>query len=171
MPRPTCFRFICLFSCLLGGIDAAGQTDSKSTFDFNSLVGGTWVNTPKAGENSVGETWQTTPEGAFMGSGFVVGTTEEEDSTTEILRIQPFAGTWLYLVAQLKDGRMDQPVCFVFNATLSGPKLWVFENAAHDFPKRIAYQWESGNQITAFIDDGIDATEDAVYFRYQRVER
>ena len=48
--------------------------------------------------------------------------------------------------------------------------LVVFENPAHDFPKRIGYRRGSGDSLVAWIDGGAGATDRRVEFLYGRVE-
>jgi hypothetical protein len=55
-----------------------------------------------------------------------------------------------------------------FTATTATADRVVFENPAHDYPKRIAYERKGSNALTAWIDDGTAAKR--VEYPYQRVQ-
>jgi hypothetical protein len=54
--------------------------------------------------------------------------------------------------------------------TTAANNLFVFENAQHDFPKRIVYQLVNADSLHAFIDDGIDGSEKRQNFYNKRVK-
>jgi hypothetical protein len=54
-----------------------------------------------------------------------------------------------------------------FPATAATGERAVFENPAHDYPKRIAYERNGPDAILAWIDDGAGAKR--VKYQYQRV--
>jgi len=51
--------------------------------------------------------------------------------------------------------------------TSSESNQFIFENPAHDFPKRIVYRLISADSLHAFIDDGVAGTK-RQHFYYKK---
>lgn len=58
----------------------------------------------------------------------------------------------------------------VFTAITASPMEVVFENPAHDFPKRIGYRLASSDSLEAWIDGGAGSKGDRVVYPYHRAE-
>ncbi|MBU9936347.1 MAG: hypothetical protein KTQ13_06810, partial [Ferruginibacter sp.] len=65
----------------------------------------------------------------------------------------------------VEDQNNNQPVAF--KMTRAENDVFVFENPAHDFPKRIVYRLVTGDSIHAFVDDGTE-TGKRQNFYYKR---
>ncbi len=57
-----------------------------------------------------------------------------------------------------------------FKMASSGNNKFVFENPAHDYPKRIVYEIVNADSVHAFIDDGNDASGKRMHFYYSRIK-
>ncbi|MBK7121923.1 MAG: hypothetical protein IPH68_03420 [Chitinophagaceae bacterium] len=55
----------------------------------------------------------------------------------------------------VEDQNNRQPIAF--KMTKGDDNMFVFENPAHDFPKRIVYRFVTADSLHAFIDDGTEA--------------
>jgi hypothetical protein len=63
----------------------------------------------------------------------------------------------------------DQPEV-VFRAAAPAASEAVFENPAHDFPKRIGYRLVSPDSLEAWIDDGAKGKGPKISYGYHRVD-
>ncbi len=57
-----------------------------------------------------------------------------------------------------------------FKMASSGNNKFVFENPAHDYPKRIVYEIVNADSVHAFIDDGNDVSGKRMHFYYSRIK-
>ncbi len=57
-----------------------------------------------------------------------------------------------------------------FKMASSGNNKFVFENPAHDYPKRIVYEIVNADSVHAFIDDDNDASDKRRHFYYSRLK-
>lgn len=131
------------------------------TPDLTRVVG-TWAR-PRNSGGWLYETWALALDSSLVGRAFVHvdGRSEEH---REYLRIERFADTWVYLARP----RGAEPTLFWWDAQASDSTYWVFRNPEHDYPKRIVYNLREAGKLTAWIDDGDNATEDRIEFRFSR---
>ncbi len=124
-------------------------------------MAGRWQTAP--GERTrVEEHWMAPAGGTMVG----MGRTVAGDRTVEFefLRLEQRADA-IYYVASPK-GRC--PATDFKLTRLAGQEV-VFENPAHDFPKRITYRKNSDGSLTATVDAG--AGTKAQTFTYRRIIR
>lgn len=116
------------------------------------------------GESFVEEHWTGATGGMMVG----MGRTMKSGKAVffEFLRVEEGADGIVY--AAQPAGR--PPTKFV--ATRLTDREVVFENAAHDFPRRVIYRRVSENEIHARVDDGSDGgkSEEFKYRRFQLAE-
>ncbi|MBA2563535.1 MAG: hypothetical protein H0V14_11615 [Chitinophagaceae bacterium] len=62
----------------------------------------------------------------------------------------------------------QKPVKFKMASSVNNK--FVFENPAHDYPKRIVYEIVNADSVHAFIDDGNDASGKRMHFYYSRIK-
>ena len=74
----------------------------------------------------------------------------------------------IFYTSTVSDQNNKQPVAFSLSSSQN--KIFVFENAAHDFPKRIVYELSSGDSLHAWIDDGGVNAKTRQDFYYKRAE-
>ena len=82
-------------------------------------------------------------------------------ATYENLRISRVGGAWTYWGSPM--GRSPLP----FTLTEAGPQRAVFENADHDFPRRILY-WRDGENLVARIEGTLKSKPAAMQWRFSR---
>ena len=66
----------------------------------------------------------------------------------------------------VEDQNQKQPIAF--KMTKGEDNMFVFENQAHDFPKRIVYRFVTADSLHAFIDDGTEAGKKQNFY-YKRL--
>jgi hypothetical protein len=62
----------------------------------------------------------------------------------------------------------QKPVKFKMASSVNNK--FVFENPAHDYPKRIVYEIVNADSVHAFIDDGNNASGKRMHFYYSRIK-
>ncbi len=61
----------------------------------------------------------------------------------------------IFYTSTVEDQNNKNPIAF--KMTKAEDNVFVFENPAHDFPKRIVYRFVTSDSLHAFIDDGTEA--------------
>jgi hypothetical protein len=150
--------FLCLVCFVAAGVMPLAQAAEAVPARLQSLAWllGSWEREGLREGSSGVETWQVVGD-AFVGSGKrLKGATVAFE---EKLRLEA-NGADVFYVADVAEN--PQPVRFrmVEQAGTSA----VFENPAHDFPKRIAYRLEGDELVVATSGDGREVT-----FRFKRV--
>ena len=145
-----------LFVALL----AAGQTPASSgtpTIKDVAWIAGCWDST--RGTRHVAEHWMAPEGGTMMG----VSRTTTGEKTTE----------WEFLIIRQGPRGLDyvakpsgQPEG-TFTATRATANEVVFENPAHDFPKRIGYK-RDGDSLTAWIDGPMGGQNRRIEFPHKK---
>jgi hypothetical protein len=120
-------------------------------------LAGTW--TQAQGDERVTETWIGPGNGLLVAANLT--TRGKERRTFEFLRIADTAEGFSYYASP--GGR--PPVEFKLKE--QGDKRVVFENAAHDFPKRILY-WREGDTLVARVEGTIGGKEKSEEWRFAR---
>ena len=125
-----------------------------------SWISGHWQNAP-GGRGQIEEHWTQPAGGSMLGMSRTVagGKTTE----FEFLRIEQ-RDDGIYYVAQPK-GRCPATD---FKLTRATGQEAVFENPAHDFPKRIIYKKTYEDSLTASIDGGEGTKQ--MTFTYRRMK-
>ncbi|KRG43378.1 hypothetical protein ARC20_10055 [Stenotrophomonas panacihumi] len=150
--------FLCLALLFLGGVMPLAQAAEAVPARLQSLAWllGSWEREGLREGSSGVETWQVVGD-AFVGSGKrLKGTTVAFE---EKLRLEA-NGTDVFYVADVAENPQSVRFRMVEQAGTSA----VFENPAHDFPKRIAYRLEGDQLVVVTSGDGREVT-----FRFKRV--
>jgi hypothetical protein len=74
----------------------------------------------------------------------------------------------IFYTSTVEDQNNKQPVAFKLAS--SENRVFIFENADHDFPKRIGYELMGRDSLHAWIDDGEELSKKRQDFYYQRAE-
>lgn len=107
----------------------------------------------------MGETWISISDSSMYGKSFLI--TNSDTTLLEKVDLVKEGNDIFYIpVAFGQNG--DQPVRFKLTSTTGD--VYVFENAAHDFPKRIVYDFTKAGSIHAYIDDGTNAKRQHYYY-------
>src|SRR5262249_18178512 len=134
-----------LFSCLTS---ASSQTSNSENANIGQLswISGDWQTEP-GGRAQIEEHWTQPSGGSMLG----MSRTVAGDKTVEYeyLRIEQRADA-IYYVAHPKARCPGTD----FKLTRLSAREAIFENPAHDFPKRILYRRNADGSLTASIDGG-----------------
>lgn len=139
---------------------AAGQTAASSgtpTIKDVAWIAGCWDST--RGTRHVAEHWMPPEGGTMMG----VSRTTTGEKTTE----------WEFLIIRQTDKGLEyvakpsrQPEA-TFTASRATANEVVFENPAHDFPKRISYK-RDGDSLMASIEGPMNGQTRKIDFPYKK---
>lgn len=114
-----------------------------------AFLNGAWVSS--AEHVLTRESWARVSPKTFEGSGEVMDRASGESRSAESLRIVEMSGQIFYVA---KVDHNPLPVAFALSECSSG--YVVFENAGHDFPKRIAYKRRGDDSLTVAVSDGAE---------------
>jgi len=115
----------------------------------------------KAGARLVEEQW-TSPRGGLM---LGASRTVRNDSLVEFeqVRIEQRRQALVYVASPSRQATAE------FTATSSSDSAVVFENPAHDFPKKIFYRRQGGDSLVAGIEGPRAGTTRTINYPYRRV--
>lgn len=126
----------------------AGASDCASLSAARWLLGD-WV---AGGEKSVyHESWAELGPQTFEGTGSEHAMLDGKAIGTESLRLVEMTGRVFYIA---KVAHNELPVAF--RLTECGADRLVFENPAHDFPRRLEYRLETSGTLAVGVSDGRD---------------
>lgn len=94
------------------------------------------------------EVWQKVSPQTFEGFAATIDKTIGEHKITETLRLVNMSGD-IYYIANVEHNEL--PIAFKLND--SAESIFVFENASHDFPKRIEYRQMPGDSLYVTVGD------------------
>lgn len=136
------------------------QQEKKGEF---SWLEGTWVMKDSSG--GMGETWIHRDTDIWEARSFSFRSTDT--SYYETVRLAKLQGRWNYTVTSVGQNQ-NKPVAFTL--TSEDHQIYIFENPAHDFPKRIIYRLIKPDSIHASIDGGKQLTGQEQHFYYNRIK-
>ncbi|MGH9601206.1 MAG: DUF6265 family protein [Terriglobales bacterium] len=149
--------FICAVSGLV--LSAAAAPDPVPDLAAVSWMAGNWrMETPNV---TIEEQWMQ-PAGKLMLG--MSRTTSKSGSFFEFLRVEARADG-VYYVAQPRGGAPTD-----FKLVRHSASEAVFENLAHDFPKRIIYRLDSAAELTARVEGDASSKEQPEEFKYKRAK-
>lgn len=118
-----------------------------------SLERAEWLLGHWTGERGVTESWKQAGDRTYEGHGF-------DGKSSESLRLVEMSGEVFYIA---KVAHNELPVAF--KLAICGDDLLVFENPAHDFPRRIEYR-RDGDALTVRVSDGAERGFDLKFFKH-----
>jgi Domain of unknown function (DUF6265) len=137
----------------------ASAQQTPAPIPFKQLAG-TWIMTTKKG-NLMAEVWQKNGDKSMKGKSYMVkGTDTTVLETVDWLK----EGDDMFYIPVAAGQNDDKPV--KFKLTSFNGNVYTFENPAHDFPKRIVYDFSSLEELHAYIDDGTDKKRQ--HYHYKR---
>lgn len=140
-------RFV-IATWLFASAGWAGASDCASLSVARWLLGD-WV---AGGDKTVfHESWADVGPQTFEGMGSERSMADGEVIGSEALRLVEMAGGVFYIA---KVAHNELPVAF--RLTECGTNRLVFENPAHDFPRRLEYRQEAGGRMAVAVSDGKD---------------
>jgi hypothetical protein len=122
------------------------HNDTETFRQLYSLEG-MWLMKTKKG--FIGEEWKKVNKDYLQNRGFMIR--GSDTVVTETVALQNKADGIFY-TSTVEEQNNKKPVAF--KLTSASNNVFVFENAAHDFPKRITYQLVNKDSVYAWIDGG-----------------
>lgn len=124
---------------------------------------GKWIMKTKKG--AIGEEWTRVNKDYLQNRGYMIR--GNDTIVTERVALTN-TGTGIFYTSTVADQNDQKPVAF--RLTSFEKFVFVFENAQHDYPKRISYQLINKDSLNAWIDDGKLVPEKTSRFSYRRQE-
>ena len=155
-------NFLLVLGCLL--ILSALVNDppgDDETFQRLYALEGRWI--MKTSKGFIGEEWIKVNDQYLQNRGFIVR--ESDTIITERVALTN-TNNGIFYTSTVEDQNNKQPVPFKLSS--GKEKVFVFENAKHDFPKRIVYEIVSSDSLHAYIDDGKNDTKNRQDFYYKK---
>ena len=137
------------------------QTGPDKIFKQLHALKGKWMMKTKKG--SIGEEWVKINDDYLQNKGFYVR--GSDTIITERVALKKTA-EGIFYTSTVEDQNNKQPISF--RLTAADDHVFVFENPAHDFPKRIIYDLVSADSLHAYIDVGADAAGNRQDFYYHK---
>jgi Domain of unknown function (DUF6265) len=135
-------------------------TDSK-TFKKLYALEGTWKMLTKRG--AVCEEWKKINEHHLQNRGYrVIG--KDTLVSERVALTNTEAG--IFYTSTVENQNNKQPIAF--KMTSAEGNTFIFENPAHDYPKRIVYKLITADSLHAYIDDGTEEPKKRQNFYYKK---
>lgn len=136
-------------------------TAQQATIPFTQLTG-TWIMEKKNG-TIMGETWWKKDDNSMSGESFLI----KKGDTTILETVDLLKeGNDIFYVPVAFGQNDDKPVRFKLTAVTAS--AYIFENPAHDFPKRIVYDFTDSETLHAYIDDGTEKKRQHYYYKKKK---
>jgi Domain of unknown function (DUF6265) len=135
--------------------------DDSRSFKKLYALEGTWKMATKKG--AICEEWKKIDDNYLQNRGYMI---KGKDSlVTERVALTNMKEGVFY-TSTVEDQNNKQPV--PFKLTKQEGNIFIFENALHDFPKRVVYNLVTDDSLHAWIDDGAGGTKrQHFYYRKQ----
>jgi hypothetical protein len=130
-------------------LSAFDFADNTKIFKKLHALEGTWKMTTKRGV--IYEEWKKVDNDYLQNRGYIVKAADTV-VTERVALTNTKAG--IFYTSTVEDQNNKQPV--KFKMTKTEANMFIFENPAHDFPKRIVYKLITADSLHAFIDDGTE---------------
>lgn len=139
----------CAVLLLASAQAASAPDDVVSCPNLESLAWllGTWR--AESRDTLIAETWVAVSDTTYEGRGVTRLRTDGSIREEEDLRLMAM-GDGIFYVAKVAQN--DRPVAFRLTSCADG--RFVFENPAHDFPRRIEYRRIDDGRFEAHVSDG-----------------
>ncbi len=135
----------CLLLLLFALNDASAQ-DIRS-LDTIRWILGDWVQANE--QTTTRETWKELDRNVFKGMGITSDSATGAKQSEESLLLAEMSGK-IYFFAKVDHNEYPVP----FELTSSSATNAVFENAEHDFPKKLEYRLVGNDALTVIVSDG-----------------
>ena len=135
--------------------------DNSKTFKKLYVLEGTWKMNTKRG--AVCEEWKKMDKNYLQNKGYMI---KGKDTIINERVALTNTKEGIFYTSTVEDQNKKQPIAF--KMTKGEGNMFVFENPAHDFPKRIVYKLITADSLHAFIDDGTETgKKQNFYFKRQ----
>ena len=125
------------------------SVDNK-TFKKLYVLEGTWKMNTKHG--AICEEWKKIDKNYLQNKGYMI-----KGKDTIIIERVALTNTkaGIFYTSTVEDQNNKKPIAF--KMTKGEDSMFVFENTAHDFPKRIVYRFITADSLHAYVDDGTES--------------
>ena len=150
---------IAVSTAMPGEDPLARELNPSDSIGRLSWLAGCWE--LKAGARVVEEQWTSPRGGLMLGS----SRTLRNDNLVEFeqVRIEQRGQALVYVASPSRQATAE------FTATSSSDSAVVFENPAHDFPKKIFYRRQARDSLVAGIEGPRAGTTRTIIYPYERV--
>ena len=124
--------------------------------EIKKLFPGKWK--LNVNNNEVYEEWIMESETELTGKSYSINNGEQDIG--EVLFLKKYAGTWAY-VAIPKEQNIT-----LFKLIKYSSNKFVFENAEHDFPQRIIYEFSDDDKLSVAIEGIVNGKMKRKEFNY-----
>jgi ketosteroid isomerase-like protein len=136
-----------LAMALSAALASPARADGCDSLEDLRWLLGDWI--AERSDSSFHETWADTGRRTFEGTGVERSRANGAVKGAEELRLVQMAGEVFYVS---KVPHNESPIAFRLKACDGG--RFVFENPAHDFPRRIEYRREADDRLRVEVSDG-----------------
>ena len=140
---------------------ATNEPERCRPTDMVRFLLGDWI--ADSGEKVTRESWKAVSDRTFEGNSVVQSSETGKITWRESMRLAEMGDGIFYVV---KPEQNEMPVAFRLTACDAGRV--VFENNAHDFPKRIEYFVPADGRLTVRVSDGQDQGFELRFTRQDR---
>lgn len=155
------FIFITCIYLTIIGICGCGTSDSSSHQELKWLPG-IWKSETK--DAVIYEAWQRISKHEMRGVSYTIAGTDT--NILEHITIRKENNNWYYIPI-VKDQNNNLPI--KFECTAISEHAMVFENAQHDFPQIISYQYKVPDSISATIEGTKNGQFQSMTFAMKKV--
>ncbi|MBO9676529.1 MAG: hypothetical protein J7577_24015 [Sphingobacteriaceae bacterium] len=154
---------VCLYCLILFLVGFYGAVKAqKAPLTTFSFVLGSWeMQTPKG---KIVEQWSAGADKTLNGKSYRVNL-KGDSLLIEVLQIRTI-GKDIFYCSTVTNQNNGKEVCFKLVSTKD--QIYVFENAAHDFPQRIVYQDMGKKEMLAWIEGELNGKSRKSEFKYKR---
>jgi hypothetical protein len=136
-----------LLACAHTAPSRAADPAACSRLETVAWLLGTWR--AESRDTSIAETWVAVSDDTYEGRGVTRSRADGSIREEEELRLVAMGDAIFYVA---KVAHNERPVAFRLTSCADG--RFVFENPAHDFPRRIEYRRVDDARLEAHISDG-----------------
>lgn len=140
------FVLTCVMSFVSAVASASGAPTCNSLGSLRWLLGD-WI--ADGSKTTFHESWTEVAPHTFEGAGIERAKPDGAIKGAEVLRLVEMAGAVFYIS---KVTHNELPVAFRLNECADG--RFVFDNPAHDFPRRLEYMRAPDGRLTVNVSDG-----------------
>lgn len=135
--------------------------NGDKTFKKLYALEGLWKMNTKRG--ALCEEWKKINKNYLQSKGYMI---KGKDSIINERVALTSTEAGIFYTSTVEDHNNQKPIAF--KMTKAENNMFVFENPAHDFPKRIIYRLITADSLHAFIDDGTEiGKKQNFYFKRQ----
>ena len=160
----NCLPYSLLLLCLL--VSFKVSFNSKQIFQQMYALQGTWVMREKQ-NTLLFESWEKINDSLLQGKSYVLDEKNMKLIPGETVQLKHTV-EGIFYVPVVNGQNNGLPVSF--KLTSAENNKFVFENAEHDFPKRIVYVLRSKESLYAYVDGGPKDSTKRIDYLYQHIK-